>query len=104
MTLAPLISTIYGLGLTVLSGKVEGLPEPNERMTEQQLTPNLTLHALRLPPSCLVLHCPREHCPMCEATAIFHNHVHTIWGFQGKDLLCPPLLGKTLLSFRLFAF
>lgn len=49
MTLAPLISSIYGLGLNVLSGKVEGLPEPNKRMTEQQLTPNLTLHALRLP-------------------------------------------------------
>lgn len=48
MTLAPLTSTIYGLGLNVLSGKVKGLPESNE-MTEQQLTPNLTLHALRLP-------------------------------------------------------
>lgn len=49
MTLTALIATIYGLGLNVLSGKVKGLPGPNERMTEQQLTPNLTLHALRLP-------------------------------------------------------
>lgn len=33
----------------MLSGKVKGLPEQNEGMAEQQLTPNLTLHALRLP-------------------------------------------------------
>lgn len=36
MFVAPLISsTVYVLGLNVLSGKAKGLPEPNKKMGEQ---------------------------------------------------------------------